>query len=50
MRRTLYPRHLTHGRACLATQYSSMRGSLVWWNMSGSSVERLTFSPREKNS
>ena len=37
-------------RTCLATQYSSISGSLVWWNISGSSVESDTFSPTAKNS
>ena len=35
---------------CLAMVYSSMSGSRVWWNMSGSSVESDTLSPTEKNS
>ena len=35
---------------CLATQYSSINGSLVWWNMRGSSVESDTLSPTVKNS
>ena len=31
-------------------QYSSINGSFVWWNISGSSVESVTLSPTEKNS
>ena len=30
---------------CFAIVYSSIRGSRVWWNMSGSSVESETFRP-----
>ena len=35
---------------CVAMEYSSMRGSLVKWNCSGSSVDSDTWRPRARYS
>jgi hypothetical protein len=45
--------HMSHEdnfQTCVAIEYSSMSGSLVKWNWSGSSVERDTWRPRARYS